>query len=47
VYVGICLAFEWWATERYFVENERQLGIWFSGSTDRVNTEGSDLGGVT
>ncbi len=24
--VGICLAFEWWATERYFVENERQEG---------------------
>ncbi len=24
--VGIRLAFEWWAAERYFVENERQEG---------------------
>ncbi len=24
--VGICLAFDWWAAERYFVENERQEG---------------------
>ncbi len=26
MFVGICLAFEWWAAERYFVENERQEG---------------------